>query len=116
MPAERCDKPVVPQHARTTANMGASLGCAQPASACRGVSNPKSPTGLGGISTHPHQKAGAAWKDPALGTPSPPALLPERGCSGFQQGTRYLLNRGLLGDIVHHADHVGLQERSSRGW
>ena len=79
-----------------------------------GVSNPKSPAGLGGISTHPHQTA--AGKDPALGTPSPPALLPEPGCSGLQHGTRYLLDRGLLGDIVYHTDHVGLQDRSGRGW
>lgn len=37
VPAERCDKPAAPQHVTTTADMAASLDCAQPASACRGL-------------------------------------------------------------------------------
>lgn len=49
-----------------------------------------------------------------LGTSSPLVLLPEWSCSGLQWGTHYLLDRGLLGDIVNHADHVSLQERSGR--
>lgn len=74
------------------------------------------PIGQEGISTHPDQKVRAAGKDPVLGILFPPALLPERGRSGLWWGTCYLLNRGLLGDIIHHADHVGLQERSVRAW
>lgn len=118
MPAERCDKPtnlLPPQHTRTTTRVGASLGCAQPASAC-GCIKQQNPIGLGGISTGLHQKAGTTRKDLALGTPLPPVLLPDWGHSRLQQGTQYLLDGGLLGDIIHHTDHVGLQERSGNGW
>lgn len=66
---------------------GATLGRAQ--LLLVGVSNPQ-----------PHRAGGHQYMPTPQGSTETPVL-----------GTHYLVNGGLLGDIIHHTDHVGLQEK-----
>jgi len=60
-------------------------------------------------------RPGCAQPVSACRSPKPQNLWRSGCISRLPEGTRYLLDRGFLGDIIHHADHVGLQKRSRKG-
>lgn len=78
MPAERCDKPAAPQHVTTTADVAASLDCAQPASACRGL-EPQILCRVGGHQYSPTPKNPGSQLGPSAGN-----LFPSGAAAGAE--------------------------------
>lgn len=76
-------------------------------SLCLQGSQTQNPSQGWGPSVHAHPTG--QHRNPSTGNPLWPCCR-----SGAAVATHYLVNRGLLGDIVHHTDHVGLQEKQEK--